>query len=428
MLHIGAPKCGTSAIQRFCVTHRKELLKFGYYYPEHTLDVNGVSGGHTQLAGALINNKLEQAASTLQRWLQEASRHNACLLLSAEALYGQHEAMTEFCSGLDVRVVAFLRHPVDYLLANHNQGIKRHFSTQRLGALLPELLGRSTGHLVGLPLLHWAEAFGEENCLYMAYQSPSAGGTSVERHFLEALGISEKTINEFLDQPQKIVNRSYVKTALELKRLLNTVLKDMPPSLSHQVDWSLQGYSDRAYDESGFTMADLTDEMRTSLERHLLRQMAPVVNRFPELKAAAEVPPKIERRSGAYWLNLEAPLASLELDAPQVLKEIRQHAVFLRDQGRQDYPFCKLLDILGIEFNEPGEREPTPGLLEHQRKRLSSSKTPDPDCLREMALLLERQGLFEDALFSINLAHSSRPSGKGIQQIKARMERKNLDS
>ncbi|TVU87582.1 hypothetical protein [Vreelandella titanicae] len=424
VLHIGAPKCGSSAIQRLCVSHRDHLLTMGYYYPEHTLDVNGVSGGHTQLAGALINGKKEQASTTFQRWLAEARAHQACLLLSAEALYGQHEAMAEFCRGLNIRVVGFLRHPVDYLLANHNQGIKRHMDTRRLGQLLPELLGRPTGHLVGLPLLKWADAFGDDNCCFMAYQSPSAGGSPVEKLFLEALGIPTSKLEVLLNDLKGITNRSYVKSALELKRLLNTVLDELPANSAHQVDWSLQGYSDRAVDEQGYTMSDLSIEVREHLERDLLKQMETVIRRFPALASAADVTAESEKTLGCGWLDLSAPLAALQADTPQVVEQIKQSAVTLRDQGRQDYAFCKLLDVLGIEFNEPRAQTKLPGLSVQQRKVLEKDTSREADCLRELAVLLERQELLEDALFAIKCALDRRPQGTGIQRIKARIEEK----
>lgn len=424
VVHIGAPKSGSSAIQRFCVSHRDKLLELGYYYPEHTLDVNGVSGGHTQLAGALLNKKYEQADSTLQRWLTEAREQDACLLLSAEALYGQHEAVANMCCDLRVKVVAFLRHPIEYLLANHNQGVKRHFSTKRLGALLPEILKRPTGHLAGLPLLSWAEAFGSDNCCFMAYKSPSAGGNAVEKRFLKALEVPDEQAHRLLSQSQEITNRSYVKSALELKRLLNTVLEDMPAALIHQVDWSLQGYSDRSREETGYTMADLTVEMRERLEHHLLKQMAPVVECFPQLKSVAELPPEENHAQMGDWLNLVAPLAALKADAPQVVQEVYQRALVLRDQGRQNYAFCKLLDVLGIEFSEPGDRKSIPGLSEQQRNILNQPNAREADCLREMAVLLEQQGLLDDALFVIGRAVSRRPQGKVIQQIQKRIEDK----
>jgi hypothetical protein len=47
VFHIGAPKTGASAIQKFLLENRQALKSLGFYYPEHALDENGVSGGHT---------------------------------------------------------------------------------------------------------------------------------------------------------------------------------------------------------------------------------------------------------------------------------------------------------------------------------------------------------------------------------------------
>lgn len=424
VLHIGAPKSGSSAIQRFCVSHRDELLKLGYYYPKHRLDINGVSGGHTLVAGALRKEKFEEAEPTFQSLLETAGAHDAVLLLSAEAFYVQPDAMAELCKGLRVKVVAFMRHPVEYILANHNQGVKRNFSTQRLGSILPGLLRRNVSHFSGLPLLRWADAFGADNCCFIAYQSPSAGGKPVEGRFLQALGLGEAQVGSLIGKLQGMTNRSYVKSALELKRLLNTVLKDMPVELAHQVDWSLQGYSDRTEGESGYTLSDLTPEMRKQLEEHLLKQMAPVVERFPQLKAIAELPAGKSQVQSAGFLNLAAPLEALEADVPKAVEKIHQRAVVQRDEGQQDYVFCKLLDTLGIEFSEPEGAERLPGLVASQRSRLEKPNVRVADCLREMAVVFKRQGLFDDALFVIERAAEKRPEGKRIQSIKAGIERK----
>lgn len=421
VLHIGAPKCGSSAIQRFCVSRREALLQHGYYYPEHSLDVNGVSGGHTQVAGALVNGKREQARTTFRRFLEEARAHDACLLLSAEALYGQHAALAEFCDGLAVRVVGFLRNPVEYLLANHNQGIKRHMSTQRLGEAVSEFLHRPTGHLVGAPLLQWADAFGDESCTFKPYRSPSSGGAMVEREFLSALGLERKA-ETLLQGIEGQTNRSYVRTALELKRLLNTVLEALPAQSAHEVDWSLQGYSDRALDESPYGTADLDPVLKARINEHLMAQMDAVVIRFPALKAVAAPIEGSGSSAQEGWLDLGAPLAWLEKDAPQVLRETREHAAALRDRGRGDYAFLKLLDVLGIDFREPVAPERLKGLSAPQRELLSGDKVQVPDCLREMALVFEEQGLLQDALFAISRALELRPHAPGIQRIKERIE------
>lgn len=421
IIHIGAPKAGSSAIQRFCQTHPEALAKLGYFYPEHSLDVNGVSGGHTQLAGALLNGKLAQAEQRLGTWLEEARKRKLCLLVSGEALYGQAEKMRELTGTLDVRVIGFLRHPVDYLLGNYNQGIKRHMQTCRLGKLLLEQTGKPSPHLVGLPLLQWADAFGDVQCHFMPYRNPGQGGLPIERRFLEVLGMSPKEA-EALVGDVTITNRSYVKSALELKRLLNTVLPELPDALAHRIDWGLQGFSDKAQDEQGPSQYDIADSVRERLLDELMPQMAPVVARFPALKEVAVIPTLIQKDMRQSWLDLGEPLESLEQCEPDLMAQVRRTACSLRDHGRRDYSFLKLLDVLGIEFDEPLMLQDP--LSPTARCVLSSEKSRDADVLREMALMLERLGYLDDAMLSIEQALARRPQGLGIQKIHQRIAEK----
>lgn len=441
LLHIGAPKCGSSAIQRFCISNREELLSHGFYYPEHPLDVNGVSGGHTQLAAPLVEGKTEEAGVTFRRLLGEAQARGACLLLSAEGLYGQQAAMAEFCKGLRVVILGFLRDPLEALLANHNQGIKRHMSTRRLIEVAPEILRRPTGHLVGTPFLAWADCFGDENCRFLPYRSPGSGGPMIEAEFLNALGLSQ-VAPSMLEGLSGQTNRSYVKSALELKRLLNTVLPDLPLQHAHKIDWCLQGYSDRALEEAAYTVADLDAGLREKMQKHLFKQMAPVVARFPGLAPVASSSTAKEGTAAgaANWIDLGGPLRALAEDEPQVLRAVRERAVALREQGRRDYVFCKLLDVLGIDFVEPGAVEPVeqpkpvprkgaataqlPGLTESQRKVLGSKKPEAVGCMRELAVVLERQDALDDALYVIERALVLRPEGVGLQRIRERIKGK----
>lgn len=45
-IHVGPPKTGTSAIQKWCLDNKTLLLGYGIYYPEHDVDPNGVSSGN----------------------------------------------------------------------------------------------------------------------------------------------------------------------------------------------------------------------------------------------------------------------------------------------------------------------------------------------------------------------------------------------
>lgn len=424
VIHIGAPKSGSSAIQRFCHAHRETLASFGYWYPDHPQDPNGVSGGHTQLSVALMQGNEDQARQRLAEWLAEARKRDMCLLLSAEIFYARCAMMRRITDGLQVQVVGFLRHPVDFLLGNHNQGIKRHFGTRRLDSLLAGALNRRNDHQVGKPFLEWADAYGDGNCAFMPYKSPTQGGAAIERRFLQTLGLSEAQAGALVGETE-IVNRSYVKSALELKRLLNTLLSDLPKSAARHVDWSLQDYSDRAVDEHGCTMADVSWEMREMLTDHVLEQLAPVVERFPELREVATGPESPAEQGADTWLDLGSPLKALAEDEPQVLAQIREAAVAQRDAGRSDYAFYKLLEVLGIPFDEPEFCRQL--LTPAARKTLANNNAGGADYLREMALMLERLNFLDDALMVIDRALDKRPSGKVIKRIKTRIERK-LDS
>lgn len=419
VLHIGSPKTGTSAIQRFCQEHRKELAQVGFYYPEHTLDINGVSGGHSKLSVPVLEGDTRKASRCFQAWLAEAQKQGLCLLISAEAFYGKHAEFFELTQGLDVRVVAFLRHPLDYLIGNHNQGIKRHMSTRRLSELLPGAMTRPMGHLAGLPLLKWADAFGDERCYFLPYRPPQDGQPSIQQRFFCAIGLSDSVAAGLVGEVQ-VTNRSYVRSALELKRLLNTVLPQLSTSVAHSVDWSLQGYSDRATNERGYTISDLPGEARVRLEEHLFSQMKDVVSRFPALSEVASPSNASREKTTDDYLDIIAPLRSLESDSPGILRQVREQATIEYKAGRSEYTFYKLLDILGIEFQE--KAPVSQPIADAGYKNLSKENAGPADYLREMSLVMERLGYLDEARFLIDLAVKNRPNGEGIKKIKQRIE------
>ncbi|XGA79210.1 hypothetical protein OR573_11955 [Halomonas sp. CH40] len=424
IVHIGAPKTGSSAIQRFCVENRSYLKTLGFYYPEHPLDKNGVSGGHTEIAGALINNDKSTAGQRFHRYLGKAKKNDMTLLLSAEAFYGQHESMAELCQGLSVKVIGFLRHPVDYLLGNHNQGIKRHMVTHRLNQAVAEMVSKPTPHLVGKPFIHWANQFGDDNCYFAAYQAPGSG-LPLETVFLKALGTSEQEAKNKVTNVL-VTNRSYVKSALEFKRLLNTVLSELPVSHANKVDWCLQGYSDRAVDEYPYQHSDVPETLMLKLSSHLSEQMKEVSLRFPQLSEVATLNQKaLHLGKLENGFGLQGPLAALAEELPDTLRLVSTEALRQHTQGRRDYVFLKLMDVLGLDFDEVDI--PISVFDNDILQRLKRPKNSGPDYLREMSLVLERLGYLNESVVLIDMALGIRPTGKGLIQIKKRLDAKLLN-
>ena len=47
-IHVGPPKTGTSAVQKWLNSNQRFLKENGIYYPSHNVDSNGVSSGNVR--------------------------------------------------------------------------------------------------------------------------------------------------------------------------------------------------------------------------------------------------------------------------------------------------------------------------------------------------------------------------------------------
>ena len=423
-LHIGSPKAGSSALQNFMLSSRKSLERFGFYYPEHGIDKNGVSGGHGQLGGILREGDFEAAAALVNKWLSYARKKKLKLVLSSESFFNQaqalHALLHEHLNLVpeQIRVIAFVRAPIDYLMGNHNQGIKRHGETWRLSNHLAPVMRNGKPSLAGAPLLQWADAFGDDSCRFLTYQKPSGDQPQIEAVFLEELGMPASEAAELLPE-RRITNRSYVRSALELKRILNTVLSKLPPEIGREIDWALQGYSDQHPEEDSLGSQDIPEPLYQEINDMFLAAMEPVMQRFPSLDRDVLFPPQGKKRARTAELcNPYRPLAYLEAQCPKELDAIKEEALSQYQSGRQGYAFLKLLDLLGLDFEEPAART---GLSARARGIIASSKMKEADRLRELGAYFEQQGLLDDALLLLQKALETRPGGGGIKKMQRRI-------
>lgn len=422
-LHIGSPKAGSSALQNFMLSSRKSLEKLGFYYPEHGIDKNGVSGGHGQLWVALREGDMEGADALLSKWLAYARKKGLRLVLSSESFFNQADSLKAMLHERfqiqphDIRVIAFVRAPIDYLMGNHNQGIKRHGQTWSLSSHLAPVLRNGKPSLSGGPLIQWADAFGDENCHFLTYQKPSDKTPQIEAVFLEALGVPASEIPDLLPE-RMITNRSYVRSALELKRTMNTVLEELSVEVRREIDWALQAYSDLHPEEDSLGSQDIPSQLYQDISAMFGEAMEPVLQRFPNLDRKALFPPQsMSNGRTADISNPYLPLAYLKAECPEELADIKKVALAQYQNGRQGYTFLKLLDLLGVSFEEPAAHK---GLSPRARGIISSNKMKEADRLRELGAYFEQQGLLDDALLLLEKALESRPGGGGIKKMKKR--------
>lgn len=357
VIHIGAPKTGSSAIQRFCLNNRDQLLRAGYYYPKHFVDKNGVSGGHS-LVGILLREGRDRKANLYFRVMLLAARlRGKTLLLSSESFHPNAHRFEPLLKRLKVRVVGWFRHPVEAIVSHYNQSVKRHFWTFDISAMLDEdFMKTGAANLNGRRLRQWADVVGDSCCTFLPYAKESVlngsvEGESIERVWLRALGIDARQAENFIFDDKR-VNRSYVEEALELKRMLNLVLSPEESGLTMRVDWALQDYSDNA-DDHGYSLGVyLKPEQVRKLNDRFSRANSILAQRFPSLKPLLEQGPTYVRQaevSNERALDLSKPLSHLEKVDPEDYRVI-QDRVRDRIDGEQDPPgeLFQLGGLLGV--------------------------------------------------------------------------------
>jgi hypothetical protein len=328
VIHIGAPKTGSSAIQRFNLKNRKALLKAGYYYPKHFIDKNGVSGGHSILAEWLLGDKKGLAKLYFRYCLLKARLMNKTLLLSSESFCRSAAHFGPLLQGLNVCVVGWFRHPIEAFVSTYNQSVKRHFCTSTIEESFEGLIAKNRpAHLTGRRLHRWANVVGDERCVFIPYLDSFEGEMEqpIEERWLEAIGVPSQQL-EWFEFDAKRINRSYVPEALELKRLLNVILKDDASINNYAIDWALQDYSDQADDEGIELGIYLDPEHVKRLSKMFRRSNEKLTERFPTMGPLLDKD-EIFLRQAEITENrapdLRNVLAHLRRSCPEELEKIR---------------------------------------------------------------------------------------------------------
>ena len=243
ILHIGAPKTGSSALQHFLYLNRELLFEKGIYYPKHGFDINGISGGHSGIGASLIEGDVSKAQSILDRYISDARKKGLTLLVSAESLYSFPKQMKSLCSGLNVEIISFFRDPLESIVSGYNQSVKRHYNTSTLDGYCQKVLGMPNRGASGMMLYDWSEQFGKDNLAVLEYKKPSNADSVLEKQLLAQLGVPETEFADF-EYNTTPINRGYEPVALEFKRQLNTILNPEQKSENQKIDYLLQEISD----------------------------------------------------------------------------------------------------------------------------------------------------------------------------------------
>lgn len=227
MIHIGTPKTGTSALQKFLADNAQGLKKYGWCYPNLEKDwatLNGWNEEGFPKNGAWIKFSMIKKVEKDILWkvvLNYLKHYN--VIISEEGLWSYpgldfEEVMREIRSRYDnVKIICYLRRQDLYIESKWNQDVKASFFGGDVSGYY-EIKKEEFDYKKRLDLL--AELFGKENVVARVYEKGQFSGVrgDITSDFLEACGIGSDWKETILPGH---VNERIDNDVLGLKHLFN---------------------------------------------------------------------------------------------------------------------------------------------------------------------------------------------------------------
>ncbi|NND66621.1 MAG: hypothetical protein HKN19_03440 [Halioglobus sp.] len=231
-LHIGAPKTATSTLQRVLSKNYQQLRNNGILYPKSCRS----GDAHHVLACDLIETHQEFAMPDF--WYKDIPRHTSwqllreeidanrdgleTIILSTELLFGQNHRLRRMLnevkthlSGLEIKVVAYLRRQDQLFSSFYNQDVKGERQWPGSAYEFYETHQLLRNDYVTL-IQSWTAAFGKKNILLRPFEKEQWTDGSVIADFCATTGIPPLK-GTFRDQ-----NESIGATQMYMKRCLNS--------------------------------------------------------------------------------------------------------------------------------------------------------------------------------------------------------------
>ncbi|QDG36259.1 hypothetical protein FJN13_16225 [Alteromonas mediterranea] len=420
IFHIGAPKTGSTAIQKFCLDNRETLREHGFHYPEHALDKNGISGGHSALGLALIESRLDDAANILSDYVKEAKDNNCVLLLSAESIFYSPDKLTVLLGDLKFKLVAFYRAPLEALYSNYIQLVKRHFLTTDIASYCKAQLEKPNGFLTSEAHARWLEKYGHNKIELISYCEATLKTLPIQKLFLMSLGLDHKQVEKNFIIENKFVNRSYPLSALELKRMLNFVLSDEFEDINDKVDIYLQSIADthvEQHDIESRVSKDLYYRLKQAAESNFKYQVEAVLSKVRSLSKLEKVK---SSPLNAMQLNIQIfqLLTEMSEREPELFEELKKKIAIKLSERLVHFEIFKLAEFFNLEF----EGKSSEWFSQGQIERMPNYEKAE--FLRDIADLMYRRGEYAEAENIVNAALKERPHGPVIKKIKAKITKK----
>ena len=231
VIHVGPPKSGTSAIQKWLLSNIERLNNNGFYYPSHESDPNGISSGNVlSIFSRDTEDKLVFDKHRYTDLVIEAKRQNChTVVFSSEFFFQQIQILAEQIP--QAKFIAYLRFPAEVIESAYNQGVKRHQEVKAFG------IDKNPKYFQVHVLFREVKAVGIERFQLRPYHPRCFVGGEIVSDFLAAIGWD--LVTNKLKVSSERVNTSYSLEALEFKRWFNQYnVKE----LQEKLDYFLQNY------------------------------------------------------------------------------------------------------------------------------------------------------------------------------------------
>jgi hypothetical protein len=220
-LHIGLPKTGTTAIQNFLFKFSEELKSEGILYSRNLgsrSHDSSLRSGHHSLAYDVLGTHGYSDGLCWNQLLEEVrSSTSDTAVISAETFWlcsdTEIRKVAKYLESYFVKVVVYLRNPLNFVVSLYKQRIKTGHSYQSFRDFIDEFY---TSY--GYTLTKWASVFGKENIKVCIYDKVKVN-PGLEEDFLHLLSIDPGRFPEYFRNKQNVNVSPQDKSILLMRRL-----------------------------------------------------------------------------------------------------------------------------------------------------------------------------------------------------------------
>lgn len=258
-LHVGAPKTGTSYIQYFLAVNAAKLAAKGFCYPEdRARSVARAAAGEVLSGnGYPLFQDLRKPGADCRAVVRDfvngtvAAAAGRNVIVSCEQLswmsVAELEAMKAIVTeaGYHLKLIFYVRAPVDLALASIGQMIKRHGHVQSHADTLLHARGRIKELIPAIDFRsmidRYEEALGRQSIVLRHYDRSAFIGKSLLVDFLAAIGLAMDV--EF-SVPAGDINPSLSQEEITLMAAINRLEKGrkLGPMISDALMFARKGY------------------------------------------------------------------------------------------------------------------------------------------------------------------------------------------